>query len=126
MEFITRASIIELSNPGVISRQLISPEISRCEKVTVTEVHLEPNAVQPRHAHDFSEQIWYALKGTGKLLLANGKEKDFWSGDVVRFEEKEIHGLQNNGSDEFVYISVTSPPINFEYAYKDKNQENKL
>ena len=123
MEFIDKKSIIELSNPGVISKQLLNPANSKSRNVTITEVHLDIGAVQPRHTHKFSEQIWYAVKGKGKLLLSDNTEKDFKAGDVVRFEEKEIHGLRNSGSDKLVYISVTSPPINFEYAYKNIKQE---
>ncbi len=122
MEFIKKENIVELLNPGVISRQLLNPENSASERVTITEVHLEPNAEQPRHTHEFSEQIWYAVKGTGILLLADNKEMAFNVGDVVRFADKEVHGLKNNGESEFVYISVTSPPINFGYAYKDKSE----
>lgn len=117
MEFISKENIIELSNPGVISRQLLSPNNSTSEKVTITEVHLEVGAVQQRHTHNTSEQIWYALKGTGKLLLKNNKEKEFVAGDVVRFAENEIHGLFNCGNEEFIYISITAPPMDFKYAY---------
>ena len=118
MEFIKRENIKELSNPGVVSRQLINPKNSKSERVTITEVHLEVGACQPRHKHDTSEQIWYAVQGTGKLLLADEKEMVFKSGDVVRFADNDIHGLLNDGDTEFVYISVTSPPIDFRYAYK--------
>ena len=38
----------------------------------------------------------------------------------VRFADGDIHGLKNNSQDVFEYISVTSPPINFGYAYKNK------
>ncbi len=120
MEFIERKNIKELANPGVVSRQLLNPENSESEKVTITEVHLEPGAVQPRHTHEFSEQIWYALQGTGKLLLEDDREKEFTAGDVVRFAEKDVHGLKNDGNGEFVYLSVTAPPINFSYAYREK------
>ena len=120
MEFMSKKSIVELSNPGVISRQLLNPENSSSERVTITEVHLEIGACQPRHTHEASEQIWYAEKGTGKLLLADGVEKEFAAGDVVRFADKDVHGLLNDGNEEFVYISVTAPPIHFGYAYQDK------
>lgn len=120
MEFIKSTEITELSNPGVVSRQLLNPDNSESERVTITEVHLEPGASQPRHTHEFSEQIWYAVKGSGKLLLENDEVKNFSVGDVVRFADKDVHGLMNDGKSEFVYISVTSPPINFGYAYKDK------
>ena len=120
MEIINRKDIKELVNPGVISRQLINPENSASKRVTITEVHLEAGACQPRHIHEQSEQIWYAIKGTGKLLLADNKEKEFRAGDVVRFADKDIHGLLNDGDTEFVYVSVTSPPIDFGYAYQEK------
>ena len=120
MEFIDKDSIISLVNPGVVSRQLLNPENSTSERVTITEVHLEIGAKQSRHSHEASEQIWYAIQGSGKLLLADNKEKDFKAGDVVRFADKEIHGLFNDGYVEFIYISVTAPPIDFGYAYKDK------
>lgn len=120
MEFIQKESIVELSNPGVVSRQLLNPDNSSSERVTITEVHLEAGACQPRHTHDASEQIWYATKGSGKLLLADGIEKEFQAGDVVRFAEQDVHGLLNDGEGEFVYVSVTAPPIHFGYAYKDK------
>lgn len=120
MEFIRHSEIKELSNPGVVSRQILNPENSESTRVTITEVHLEAGASQPRHTHESSEQIWYAIKGEGQLLLAKGKTKEFHAGDVVRFADGDVHGLYNSSISEFVYISVTSPPINFSYAYKDK------
>lgn len=120
MEFISRESIIELSNPGVVSRQLLCPGNSAGRRVTITQVHLEPGACQPRHTHEASEQIWYALSGTGRLLLADGQERTFTSGDVARFEDGDVHGLLNDSQEEFVYLSVTAPPIDFGYAYRDR------
>lgn len=117
MEFIKKDSIISLSNPGVISEQIISPKNSASEKVTITKVHLIPGASQPRHTHEHSEQIWYAIKGKGKLLLRDDKTQDFSEGDAVRFEKGDIHGLLNDSDEEFIYISVTAPPIDFTDAY---------
>lgn len=122
MDFISKDSIVAFENPGVTSRQLVNPDNSNSDKVTVTEVHLKPGAKQGRHAHEFSEQIWYALKGNGKLLLADNEERVFTTGDVVRFEQNDIHGLYNDSDEEFIYISVTAPPIDFSYAYKDKRK----
>lgn len=120
MEFIESRTIHSLSNPGVVSRQLLSPRNSRSRRVTITEVHLEPGASQPRHTHEASEQIWYALEGAGTLLLARGEERSFMAGDVVRFEDGDVHGLRNDGPGEFVYLSVTAPPIDFGYAYRNE------
>lgn len=91
--------------------------------MTITEVHVQPGAVRKRHIHKSSEQIWYAVGGNGILLHADDEEAEFHVGDVVRFADGNVHGLKNTGAEEFVYISVTSPPINFKYAYKDKGEK---
>ncbi|MBP3743133.1 MAG: cupin domain-containing protein [Treponema sp.] len=118
MEIIKKSEIKILSNPGVESFQLLNPENSKSERITITRVLVQPNNEQPRHKHDTSEQIWIAVNGKGILLLADNKEEVFENGDVVRFADGDIHGLKNNSQDVFEYISVTSPPINFGYAYK--------
>lgn len=122
MEFINKENITVLSNPGVRSRQIVTPGNSSGKRVTITEVHLDTGACQPRHTHASSEQIWYALQGSGKLLLADDTQKNFSAGDAVRFEDNDVHGLLNDGDAEFVYVSVTAPPIDFGYAYRDKSE----
>lgn len=121
VEFIRSEDIASFSNPGVVSRQLINPDNSESRRVTVTEVHLRPGACQPRHIHEASEQIWYAVSGAG-MLLAEDAEKEFRAGDVVRFAEGDVHGLRNDGDCEFVYISVTAPPVHFGSAYGSENK----
>jgi quercetin dioxygenase-like cupin family protein len=117
MEFIPAGSIATLTNSGVRSEQLLSPENSRSVRVTITRVTVPPACSNPRHIHDTSEQTWVALSGSGTLLLAGGQEHAFSEGDVVRFSEGDIHGVINRGSEPLVYISVTCPPINFRNAY---------
>lgn len=77
-----------------------------------------PSGVKnPPHRHPNSEQIWVALKGDGKLLLDDDVVMSFSAGDVVRFEDNDLHGFENTGETDFEYMSVTSPPINFRGAY---------
>lgn len=120
MDLIKGESIQALANPGVISRQLLNQENSSSERVAITEVHVEPGAGQPRHIHEASEQIWYALKGRGRLLLADEIEQEFRAGDVARFAAGDVHGLRNDGEEAFAYIAVTAPPVDFQYAYREK------
>ena len=121
MEFIDKDDVTTLANPGVTSRQLLWPGNSSSTRVTITEVHLDPGASQPRHTHSSSEQIWYALHGSGTLLLAEESERAFEAGDIVRFADGDVHGLLNSGSEEFVYLSVTAPPMDFGYAYRTRS-----
>ena len=121
MELIPGGTVRTLKNPGVSSRQLLCPDNSSGARVTLTEVRVEPGAVQPRHSHEGSEQVWYALCGAGRLLLAEGAEAPFAAGDVVRFACGETHGLRNDADGELVYLSVTSPPLSFRAAYQSES-----
>jgi len=117
MEIIRSNEMPVLANSGVQSRQLLFPENSASSRLTITRVVLQPGATNPRHRHVASEQVWVALRGAGLLLLADEATMAFAEGDVVRFEEGDIHGLHNSGSTEFEYLAVTSPPLNFRAAY---------
>lgn len=117
MEFIRADEVKVLSNSGVESHQLLFPENSASARLTITKVVVAPGAVSPRHYHESSEQVWVAIAGVGTLLLAGECTHPFLAGDVVRFADGDIHGFQNTGSMSFVYLAVTSPPINFRSAY---------
>jgi quercetin dioxygenase-like cupin family protein len=117
MELIRKDAIEAFSKIGIMSRQLLFPENSRSERITITRVVVEPAAKNLPHRHPSSEQIWIALRGTGALLLEHDQRLSFSEGDVVRFEDGELHGFENTGTSAFEYISVTSPPLNFRGAY---------
>jgi quercetin dioxygenase-like cupin family protein len=120
MEFFKPESFKHLSNPGVRSTQLLSPHNSVSNRVTITSVTVDPGAEQPRHIHKTSEQIWIAVEGSGTLLLEDDTTLEFRQGQVVRFEDGDVHGFKNTSAAPFKYVSITSPPINFSYAYKSE------
>ena len=119
MEFFQKETVKKLILPGCVSTQLVSPFNSTASRVTLTDVKLEPGAVQPRHTHEESQQIWYALEGTCTLLLSGEEEREFTEGEVVVFYEQEVHGAINRGEKTFRYISITNPPQNFSNNYDE-------
>jgi quercetin dioxygenase-like cupin family protein len=118
MDFIKKQNIVALDSDFQVSHQLLWNENSHSERITITKVHVYPGKTNSRHRHETSEQIWIALKGKGLLLLDNNATLEFLEGDVVRFADGDTHGIMNTSDEEFIYISVTSPPINFRYAYR--------
>jgi quercetin dioxygenase-like cupin family protein len=118
MELIRAGEIRAFQNSGVTSRQLIFPENSKSERLTLTRVTVESGARNPPHRHATSEQVWVALRGTGLLLLDAGRTEPFSEGDIVRFEDGDLHGLENTSDTDFEYLSVTAPPVNFRAAYE--------
>ena len=117
MEIIRAGNIKTFSVPGVSSKQLLFPENSKSQRVTVTRVVVQPGAKNPPHRHAASEQIWVALRGSGHLIVDGEARIPFSQGDVARFEDNDLHGFENTGDTEFEYLSVTSPPVNFRAAY---------
>lgn len=117
MEIVRNGSATILSKAGVELEQLIFPDNSPSRRVTITRVTVSPQAINSPHRHESSEQIWVALAGRGTLLLDQERTEPFCAGDVARFADGDLHGLHNTGDTPFVYISVTSPPIDFHPAY---------
>ena len=107
-----------LQNPGVKSQQLIWPNNAAEARITMTRVTMQPGATTPRHAHPASEQTWVVEQGTATLLLADGETASVTAGDVIRTPPGETHGLTNTGSEPFVYLTATTPPINLTASYR--------
>jgi quercetin dioxygenase-like cupin family protein len=122
MDFIKKEDIVTLDSDFQVSHQLLWNENSNSKRITITKVHVYPEKTNQRHKHESSEQIWIALQGRGTLLLNDDKTLEINEGDVVRFADGETHGITNNSDEEFIYISITSPPINFRYAYKGEKK----
>jgi quercetin dioxygenase-like cupin family protein len=117
VEILSDKDFTELQNPGVTSVQLLWPRNSPAARVTITRVTIAPGAAQPRHAHAASEQIWIAEEGSAILLLGSGQSRPIHAGEIVRTPAGETHGVRNDGEAPFIYLSITSPPIDFGSAY---------
>lgn len=117
MEFFNSAEVRQMILPGCISRQLVSGFNCEASTITLTDVTVEPGAVQPRHSHEKALQIWYALEGEGYLLLANDEERPFKAGDVAVAFPGDVHGFINRSDKVFHYITVCNPPQDFQKLY---------
>lgn len=111
MDLIRREDLRTRASGELELQTLLDPENSGCRRLTLTRVTTPPGTTSPRHAHDAAEQIWIALHGEGTLLLADDRTAPFRAGDVARFAEGDAHGFTNTGTEPFVHIAVTAPPI---------------
>jgi mannose-6-phosphate isomerase-like protein (cupin superfamily) len=118
VEVMTANDFTTLANPGVSSLQLIWPGNSPSSLTTVTRVTVAPGRTQPLHSHQHSEQIWIVQSGRAELLLAGNETRSIGAGQVVRTPAGEFHGLRNAGTGPFVYLAITTPPVDFRAAYQ--------
>ncbi len=112
-----------LESPGVTSVQIVWGENAPDSKVTITRVTLRRGAKSPRHKHESAEQTWLVECGEGTLLLANDETAPLKAGMVVRTPAGDVHGVVNSGSEDLVYLAVTTPPQDFRSAY-EMNKKN--
>jgi quercetin dioxygenase-like cupin family protein len=122
VEVLGPADFSLLSNPDVTSLQMLWPRNSPAAQATITRVTVQPGAGQPRHSHAAAEQIWIVEQGAGTLLLEAGDVRSIAAGDVVRTPAGETHGIENTGAEPLVYLAVTTPPVDFRYAYRDRQK----
>lgn len=124
MQFFNYDNVTKLELPGVVSHQLIGKNAPDAN-YNLTDVTVQPGAIQPRHTHDASEQTWYCVSGHGVLLLKDDTEKDFHAGDIARFEIGDVHGMENRSNEPVRYISVTNPRTDFSGNYDKVIEGNK-
>ncbi len=60
------------------------------------------------HDHQDKEQVYYFIKGRGKMLI-DGKEYPVTAGDAVHLPPKTKHGVINDGEDEIEYLNISAP-----------------
>jgi len=71
-------------------------------------VVLEPGEAPPLHQHDDTEQVFYVVRGTGRLHIGADEDRQFpvAPGDLVRIPRGTPHRIQCQGSEPLVYLSV--------------------
>lgn len=71
-------------------------------------VVLEPGEAPPLHQHDDTEQVFYVVRGTGRLQIGSAGDRQFAvaPGDLVRIPRSTPHRIQCEGVEPLVYLSV--------------------
>jgi mannose-6-phosphate isomerase-like protein (cupin superfamily) len=108
-----------LARANATSRQLVWPGDAPDARVSVTRVTVARGGEQPRHAYADAEQIWIIEQDPAELLLTDDRSCPVEAGEVARTPAGETHGLRNSGSEPFVYVAITTPPVDFRGAYED-------
>ena len=58
------------------------------------------------HDHENMEQVYYFIKGSGKMLI-DGEEYPVTEGDAVHLPPKTKHQLINDGEDEIEHLIIS-------------------
>jgi mannose-6-phosphate isomerase-like protein (cupin superfamily) len=89
-------------------------ELHRTEVQSLAEATLEPDEATQRHYHRQAEEIYFVLKGSGRMEV-DGDTRMIRPGDAVLIPAGAWHTLENNGNSELRFLCCCAPP----YAHED-------
>ena len=81
---------------------------------SLAEATLEPDHATQRHQHRVTEEIYFVLKGQGRMEV-DGEITHVRPGDAVLIPAGAWHQLENNGTSELRILCCCAPP----YSHDD-------
>lgn len=89
------------------------------ESLTI-KVTLNPGHAMNYHSHDYRDEVWSVIKGTGRTIV-DGFERNVNVGDVIYMNAGSKHTIINNSDDELKIIEVQ---IGSDISVHDKHKYN--
>ena len=105
---------IDKTEPFVTKDGSTIRELHRTAEQSLAEATLEPDQATERHYHRASEEIYFVLKGSGRMEV-DDDTRMIRPGDAVLIPPGAWHSLDNNGSSELRILCCCSPP----YSHDD-------
>ena len=91
-------------------------ELHHTEVQSLAEATLEPDEATQRHYHRAAEEIYFVLKGAGRMEV-DGDSKMIRPGDAVLIPAGAWHMLENNGNSELRFLCSCAPPYSHEDTF---------
>src|SRR5205085_2376033 len=95
-------------------RPLIDRTTSNIELCSLAEENLPAGAAVGRHFHVETEEIYYILRGTGRMTVG-AEVRDVVAGDAIFIPRRHMHTLENTGQEPMTILLVCGPA----YTYDD-------
>jgi mannose-6-phosphate isomerase-like protein (cupin superfamily) len=112
-----RASIINTPHGSEI-RPLIDRTTSAVELCSLAEEVLPAGAAVGRHHHLKTEEIYYILKGTGRMTVGDDV-REVGAGDAIFIPRGHTHTLENTGTEPMTILLVCGPA----YSREDHQEQ---
>ena len=85
--------------------------VMEMDEAQVAEMTVDPGkrVGSPDNYHADSDQWLFAVSGTG-VVTVDGEEQRIETGDLLRIEAGERHGIENDGDAPLRTLNVYTPP----------------
>jgi mannose-6-phosphate isomerase-like protein (cupin superfamily) len=88
-------------------------ELHHTDVQSLAEATLEPDEATQRHYHRATEEIYFVLKGSGRMEV-DGETRMVRPGDAILIPAGAWHTLENNGTSELRILCACAPPYSDE------------
>ena len=95
-------------------REILAPRNSSIKNQSLAEARIAPGQTTEEHYHLRSEEIYYILRGKGRMWLEN-ESREIQAGDGITIPPGKMHKIENSGQEPMVLLCCCAP------AYTDED-----
>jgi len=89
-------------------RELLAHRNSCIQKQSLAEARLPPGASTTPHYHPQTEEIYYVLEGTGRMMIGR-QTREVTVGDAIAIPPGEIHTITNTSAGTLRFLCCCAP-----------------
>ncbi|MBN1840722.1 MAG: cupin domain-containing protein [Deltaproteobacteria bacterium] len=98
--------------------ELINARTSGSQKVSFAKLIIEPGKRSRRHYHKETEEIYYILSGSGKVIIDDA-EFDVGPGHAMLLPIGVFHEIANTGGNDLVFVCADAPVFDENDVYEE-------
>ncbi len=114
MEIISRTQVKPfVTKDSSEIREILSPQNSSIRNQSLAEAKVAPGQTTEEHYHIQTEEIYYILRGRGKMWVES-ESRDVKAGNGIVMLPGKKHKIENTGTCELVFLCCCAPAYTHE------------
>ena len=123
LEIVNRnASDPFITKDGSEIRSILDRTNSSAANQSLAEATLPPAAATEAHRHPHTEEIYYILRGAGRMTIG-ADQREVGPGDGILIPPGTLHTIHNIGAGPLVFLCCCAPPYSHEDTFLEPRTE---
>jgi len=120
-----RKSAPFLTKDGSEIRSILDRTNSSASNQSLAEATLSPGGATDAHRHPRTEEIYYVLRGAGRMTVGN-EQREVGPGDGILIPPGTRHTIENIGREPLVFLCCCAPPYSHEDTVLESGEERRV
>lgn len=112
-----------ITKDGSEIREILAYRNSALAAQSLAQATVYPGKSTQEHHHPESEEIYYILKGKGRIRV-NGESRDIGPGDAIGMLPGNAHKIWNTGEEPLQFLCCCTPPYEHADTILSKEEKN--